>query len=49
MLNKLVYFIVLTNASNPCKGNSSLYSAGCDWWLMLIYCERKVLLFGWCC
>ena len=26
----------------------SLCSAGYAWWLVLICCERKVLLVGWC-
>ena len=30
----------------------TLCSAGCGWWLLLIYCERKLLLAGayavWC-
>jgi len=25
----------------------TLCSAGCGWWLLLIYCERKLLLAGW--
>jgi len=29
------------NSPNP------LCSAGCGWWLVLICCERKVLLAGW--
>ena len=24
-----------------------LYSAGCGWWLVLVYCERELLLTGW--
>ena len=23
-----------------------LYSTGCGWWVVLIYCERKILLSG---
>ena len=25
-----------------------LCSAGWCWWLVLIFCERKILLAGWC-
>jgi hypothetical protein len=25
----------------------SICSAGCDWWLVLICCKRKVLLADW--
>ena len=26
----------------------TLFSAGWCWWLVLIFCERKILLAGWC-
>jgi len=34
---------------DPCclPESPSLYSAGCGWWLVLICCERKVLLASW--
>jgi len=27
--------------------STTICSASCGWWLLLIYCERKILLAGW--
>jgi len=30
-----------------CVRVESICSAGCGWWLVLVWCERKILLVGW--